>query len=360
LSSSKLHILYVDDEDPNLISFRAIFRREFTVLTASSADEAREILDSDPDIKVIVSDNIMKGVTGVEFFESILDKHPNKIRIILTGFADQETMKSAINRARVFRFLSKPWNDQDLRQTIYSAVELYDARKVVREQQEILNNNYNKLNEYINSASNDMRSILVSIHGLTKLALTEKKYPSESEYLPLVEKGIMQLDLQLRNIIESYNADNEVKGVDYITFDNLVSQTLEAMGDFYDLKPLVINHRYDKTQGITTNPYRVQLLLNNVLAICLSHKKPESETIEVDLEFILQENNFKIIATDNGVGKSSSDDSLFDEKSNTMNQYNLDLYLTKESTKALGGEIEIDGIPGVGTSISITIPLSTE
>jgi two-component system, sensor histidine kinase and response regulator len=123
--SQKPHILYVDDEENNLVSFAATFRREFTVHTALDAPTGAQILDEQP-IKVIVTDQRMPGVTGVEFLSSILEKHPDPIRMVLTGYSDVEAIISAINKGRVYRYITKPWDPEELRITLMRAVELYD------------------------------------------------------------------------------------------------------------------------------------------------------------------------------------------------------------------------------------------
>jgi response regulator RpfG family c-di-GMP phosphodiesterase len=123
-----INVLYIDDEQHNLISFRASFRRSFNVYTAESAEEARKILDT-KDIHVILSDQRMPKMTGIEFFESILDIHPEPIRILITGYTDINSVIDAINRGQVFKYLTKPWSENDIRNFIEAAYEIYRLRK---------------------------------------------------------------------------------------------------------------------------------------------------------------------------------------------------------------------------------------
>lgn len=126
------NILFVDDEPANLIAFRAAFRRDFTVFTAESAIEALEILKKYP-IKVIVTDQKMPDTTGVEFLESIIPAYPEVIRIILTGYSDIEAIIRAINSGRVFRYITKPWNEFEFRLILDSAIKIYDLEKKNKE-----------------------------------------------------------------------------------------------------------------------------------------------------------------------------------------------------------------------------------
>jgi response regulator RpfG family c-di-GMP phosphodiesterase len=122
-----INILYVDDEVNNLHSFKAAFRRDFNVFTAESAAEGRKILDTEV-IEVIVTDQRMPGMTGVEFLESIIPVYPDPIRILLTGYTDIQAVIDAINKGQVYHYLTKPWEEQQLRNIINKAYEVYSLR----------------------------------------------------------------------------------------------------------------------------------------------------------------------------------------------------------------------------------------
>jgi response regulator RpfG family c-di-GMP phosphodiesterase len=132
MSAQHIHILYVDDEIHNLNAFKASFRRLYTVFTAASAEEAEEVL-ARQEIHIIISDQRMPKMTGIEFFESILDKYPEPIRMLLTGYADINAVIDAINKGQVYKYFSKPWNDDELKQNIDKAYEVYSLRKENKE-----------------------------------------------------------------------------------------------------------------------------------------------------------------------------------------------------------------------------------
>lgn len=140
-SSASINVLYVDDELHNLNSFKAGFRRLFNVFTAESALEGRKILEAE-NIHVIITDQRMPVMTGIEFLESIIPDFPDPIRILLTGYADINAVIDAINRGQVYKYIQKPWMDEDLRINIEKAFEIYSLRKENREltQQLILAN----------------------------------------------------------------------------------------------------------------------------------------------------------------------------------------------------------------------------
>ncbi len=126
------NILYVDDEPHNLSAFAATFRRMYKVFTAESAEDGRKILDTE-DIQVIITDQRMPKTTGFEFLASILEKYPEPIRMILTGYTDIDAVIDAINKGQVYRYIQKPWMEEDLRINIDKAIEIYTLRKENRE-----------------------------------------------------------------------------------------------------------------------------------------------------------------------------------------------------------------------------------
>ncbi len=124
----QIGVLYVDDEVNNLNSFKAAFRRYFNIYTAQSAREGRRMLETE-EIGVIITDQRMPGETGIEFLESVLPIYPDTIRILLTGFSDINAVMGAINRGQVYKYLVKPWQDDELKMYIQNALELYNLRK---------------------------------------------------------------------------------------------------------------------------------------------------------------------------------------------------------------------------------------
>lgn len=127
-SEVKINVLYIDDEVNNLTAFKANFRRIYRVFTTDSVAEAKKILDEN-EIHIIISDQRMPDMTGIDFFASILELHPEPIRMLLTGYADINAVIDAINKGQVYKYFSKPWDENDLKENIEKAYELYRLRK---------------------------------------------------------------------------------------------------------------------------------------------------------------------------------------------------------------------------------------
>ncbi len=123
---SKYRILFVDDEASVLKSMLRIFRQEnYALSTAGSAKEALSVL-SENQVHVVISDHRMPSMNGTDLLREIKKRYPATIRIMLTGYADVDAVMGAVNDGAVYKFITKPWNDEDLRLTVSLALEQYD------------------------------------------------------------------------------------------------------------------------------------------------------------------------------------------------------------------------------------------
>ncbi len=132
MSEQKIKVLYVDDEVNNLVAFKANFRQLFQIFTASSAQEGTDILDKE-DIHVIITDQRMPGVKGVGFLESILEKYPDPVRMLLTGYSDIEAVIDAVNKTHIYSYITKPWKNEELIEAIEDGYRVYLRNKERKE-----------------------------------------------------------------------------------------------------------------------------------------------------------------------------------------------------------------------------------
>ena len=118
-------ILFVDDEQDILSSFKRQFRKKADIHTAISGQEALDLMDKEDEFAVIISDMRMPNMDGAEFLEKAKNKSPNTVRILLTGQTDLNSAISAVNQGQIYRFLSKPCPQEDLQNTLKNAVRQY-------------------------------------------------------------------------------------------------------------------------------------------------------------------------------------------------------------------------------------------
>jgi two-component system probable response regulator PhcQ len=145
MTDQRRRILLVDDEDFVRKALRRALRREpYEVEEADGPRAALALLESKP-VDLIIADHLMPGMTGLELFRIVHRRWPDTIRIILTGHADQQAAIEAINRGEIYRFLTKPWDDTELKITLFNGFERLDLERenrrlasMVRRQEEVL------------------------------------------------------------------------------------------------------------------------------------------------------------------------------------------------------------------------------
>lgn len=135
-------ILLVDDEDNIVRSLKRVFRREgYNILTANSGAAGLDVL-AEHDVGVILSDQRMPQMNGTEFLKKAKVSTPESVRIVLSGYSDLESITEAINEGSIYKFLSKPWDDDLLRKNIREAFEVYELKiENYRLNQEVLETN---------------------------------------------------------------------------------------------------------------------------------------------------------------------------------------------------------------------------
>jgi len=125
----KPKMLVVDDEPDNLDLLYRTFRRDFNVLRAESGIIALEVLATEGEVAVIISDQRMPEMKGTEFLSKTVPQFPDTMRIILTGFTDVEDLVEAINSGQVYKYITKPWDPNELKVVVQRAAETYDLLK---------------------------------------------------------------------------------------------------------------------------------------------------------------------------------------------------------------------------------------
>src|SRR5690348_4972272 len=123
--TNKHSILLVDDEPEILFSLRGLLRRDFEVHTAESGTEAIEVLKQQP-IHVIMTDQRMPDMTGVQLLHRVAGEHPQAIRMVFTGYADIKAVIDAVNEGHIYRYITKPWDPDELLSVLRQACAAYD------------------------------------------------------------------------------------------------------------------------------------------------------------------------------------------------------------------------------------------
>lgn len=148
-SREVVRVLFVDDEENIIRSLRRLFMDEnFEALTALGGERGLEIVNNTKNIGLIVSDQRMPGITGVEFLEKARKIAPDAFRIVLTGYADVQAAMGAINRGGVFRYITKPWDDDELIRVVKETVGLYSMKLENARMQAVIKQQNQQLEEW--------------------------------------------------------------------------------------------------------------------------------------------------------------------------------------------------------------------
>lgn len=370
----KFSLLYVDDEESNLRVFKDTFRRKYKIFTATSAKEGIEILNNEK-VDLILSDQRMPEMSGVEFLKYTLEKFPSRNRILITGYSDFDAIENAINQAHVFQYVQKPWSEENLQNTIDHALKIYELELENQKHKQELIKAKEKAEEsdrlkteFINNMSHEIRTPLNGILGFTQVL--NMIDINDKEELKNYTKQIQSCSEQLTNIID-----------DILEISSLHAKQVEINEEKVNINEL-LNQKY-KNYYYKANNNNTPLELNTTLYHEKSYIYADAEKIGKVLDILLNnalkftESGFikmgcklntdlsKIIfyVKDSGVGVSpDKQEEIFgrfkqEEKSLTRKYggLGLGLAIAREIANLLNGEISLKSEKYKGSTFYLTI-----
>ena len=351
-------LLYVDDEENNLTGFRAVFRKDYDIMLAKSASEAMVLLKEN-DVQIVVSDQRMPNVSGVEFLEKLSHEYPSIIRIIITGFSDYNAIVDSINKAKVYKYLPKPWKKEEFKEILDKAFELYELRT----QNKILVGELTKVNEeldhFLYSASHDLRAPIATIKGLIELAKRETDVTVIQDLIGKKERTINRLDFFVTQINQYAGNLRMSDEFNEVWFDPLIDEVLVSLRTHDRYACCKINRAIDQSAVFTTDRRRLLDAFFHVLLNAFNFYHRERETV-IDISVRIENNNALIRVVDNGVGIHKDEIpkvfNMFYKASSFNSGAGLGLFLTRETIRKIEGNITIESELGKQTVVTITIP----
>lgn len=357
--TDKIRVLYVDDEENNLVAFRANFRKIYEVHTANSAKNALELLKETP-VQIIISDQRMPDMTGVEFLERTVNLYPESIRLLITGQADIEVVIEAINRGQVSKYIQKPWDWDKLSIAIDYCVTLYTSRVELKLKNEELEKINEELNRFVYSVSHDLRSPLTSILGVINLAKLVPELKAAEQYFEIIEGRVLKMDGLIRKIIDYYKNARSEDVYENVVFESLFASIWELIKPFNNSVNFKLNVKQDVV--FICDFYRLEVVLENLISNAVKYQVPGNKNQMIEVNAIVDEKFAKITISDNGIGiKPEYIESVFKlffrtEDSLNMEGSGIGLYIVKEAVEKMKGEIEIKSDSTSGTTFEIIIP----
>jgi signal transduction histidine kinase len=222
MSTPRRHTVLVVDDEPDVVkSVKDLLRLDYRVLGATSAAEGMEILHKE-EVHVVMTDQRMPAMTGVEFLKEVRGEAPEAVRLLFTGYADIHAVIDAINQGNVYRYITKPWDPDELQTIIREACERYDLivdRKLLLAEVQRKNAELEKANAdllhsnllksaFIQVASHELRTPLTILNGLTSLARRiPQENPALGDLLRRIEAGGQRMQELVNQILSMLSSE---------------------------------------------------------------------------------------------------------------------------------------------------------
>lgn len=223
ISAPQKHCLLVVDDEADLVqSVKDLLRFDYKVIGTTRATEGLRIMDKE-DVHIVMTDQRMPEMTGVEFLKCLRDNHPDAVRLLFTAYADIEAVTDAINQGNVYRYISKPWEPQELKGILRQAVEKYDLQaerkrllieiQEKNRQLEAANAELRQANDlkraFIRVASHELRTPLTIVLGIAELASKSPELaPQMKKWLDQIVNGSIRLTERVDQMVKMLAAEH--------------------------------------------------------------------------------------------------------------------------------------------------------
>jgi signal transduction histidine kinase len=375
-------LLVVDDEPEVLRSVHDLLRLEYRVLTCTRGVDALAILDAPGTIHVVMSDQRMPGMTGVEVLRHAKQVRPEATRLLFTAYADVRAVIDAINQGSVFQYITKPWEPEELEAVVRQAVEQHDlivenARLLAElkaTNQRLAESNRLK-SAFIEVASHELNTPVAVVLGMTELwkaSLSEAASAAQRGWVERVHLAAKRLAATIERMFKLIRADEFSRTLDVEPTElaPMVRRVIGELSPFLEVRAQTISLDLDPDLGSAeVDPAKLSDILTNLFVNAIKFT-PDGGKIRVAVRPEGDE-QVRFRVADEGVGIQASDRphlfepffTGFDTMHHSSGDYQfckrgigLGLCLVKTFVELHGGKVEFDTTPGRGTTFEFTIP----
>jgi two-component system sensor histidine kinase/response regulator len=355
-----IKILYVDDEENNLIGFKASLRLEYKVFTTTDTGEAVQLLEEHPDMRIVFSDQRMPGKTGVEFFEEIRGIYPLPIRILVTGYTDVEAIIDAINRGHIFRYIKKPWTDSDLLSAIEEGNKFYLANSMLATRNEELKKAYFELDKFAYNVSHDIRSPITGILKGIDQAQSLDDIKQIKDILGSMEQSVRKLDTFIHNMYDYHNLQMGELLITFVDMERLINDQKDIYAVYANANNIDFSTSLAQQEPVRSDEVVLKMIITNLLSNAFKYQRKEQGHKKVSLSVEVQKPSITIVVRDNGIGIPQKDISgifnIFSRYSSDITRSGYGLHNIKNALIKLGGDIEVQSTEHEETTFRVTIP----
>ncbi len=365
-------VLFVDDEEPNRIIFEANFGQDLNVIVAGSGEEALAILrETTP--AVLIADQRMPGMTGVELAEIVREKYPEIVRVIITAYSDSQVVIDAINRGQVSKYLTKPWNLPELREYLEGTVKLFTLNKRVQEMEglAIQSERMATLGQLASSIAHDLstpisclNNNLDSMYRDLRLMIDETTEPRAVESLRELQDMAQDCRVSLEEILHLFTSIRTSIRVSPKHEPVLMSTVIQAS---LKLVKTEVNQRAylnvlcDPEVMVLGNASELTQIVMNLL-VNAGHAIHGARSTSNRVELVVRAEDEQVILSvqDTGCGiPSGVREKIFNNWYTTrINEggTGLGLSIVKRYVEEHKGTVKVDSTVGVGTIFTIYLP----
>ncbi len=283
-------IVCIDDETHNNEALERLLRKKYKVYSTISPNEGLELIKKYQPV-VIISDQRMPQMTGVELLEQSIALSPESIRLLLTGYTDIESVIAAINEGQIYRYLTKPWEPQDLIITVDKAYETYLLRQELKKQNEQLKSLDKLKTDFMILVTHELRTPLTAITSFTDLLKEEIKSDDTKMYLNHIQKNTGRLHKLIEDIlfITKIKAGTKANPQEQVALN--VVQELQKIVQKHKSPPIAIS--VNGTEGTFTihKDYFLQIA-ERAIENMLRHTPPNSKAT---ITATADENNLSLV-----------------------------------------------------------------
>jgi len=384
---TRRHTLLVVDDEPDVVkSVQDLLRLDYRVLTATRAIDGLKIMEAE-EVHLVMTDQRMPGMTGVEFLHSVRGDHPEAIRLLFTGYADIRAVIEAINAGNVYRYITKPWDPDELQSVIREACERYDLiadRKrlladlqVKNSQLENANRELLEANElksaFIKVASHELRTPLTILLGLSDLAARESDVPAPlRRWLERIKAASDRMVRLVDQIVTMLAAGRFEQAIEKKPTDlaELLRSAVDDVQPFIELRGQKLIRDWPGDLGqIPLEPVSIRDSVNHLLLNAIKFTA-DGGTLTVQAART-QDSGAEILVADTGVGiEPAALAHLFEPfftgfktelHSSGHFEYGrqglgLGLSVVKKFVDLHGGSLQVQSQPGQGTTFTLKLP----
>lgn len=379
----EINILFLDDEEKVLNAVKRIFINEpYGVAVAGNYNEAMAIIAREK-IKVVLSDQRMPDIPGVEFLRRVRVQYPQIVRILFTAHADLTAAEQAINVSEVFRFINKPWHPDELKATVVSAMyhhdlmmenrRLFESLKIKNEELNLANCKlkvlYDIQKEFSSTLSHELRTPLASIKAAIDIVVSGtagEPTAEQKNFLGRAKDNVDRLNRLINDILDLAHLESGKVSLDPQSGDlnKTIQSVIESQESVARAKGLTLSAVLDNQMPVLCfDSDKIIQVLNNFISNAI--KFTDNGGITVSTQVLADSNLVQVMVKDTGCGIKQEDIPKLFEKFQQLGESHrkysgtgLGLAICKEIVRQHGGKVGVESKPGQGSCFYFSLPIT--